>query len=603
MNVQHPLGCATWGNGGNMLQFISSTQLVSVGMGDGLQIFDVKTGLPQCSWVASNEDLCVFAAIGTDRFLVGGSFGIMYTIELHGETRDLIEEREILSYFDCLAYSLKRDLVAVSCFDKLCLMPGSGKVNRVYIEFGGERIQSINWIDSLNAFFVVTSKSISLISPAGERTIVASFNERVLAAAFVDQGARIISFIETRENQGTLSSASLANPRKSDWEKVFVVDDHFVGPITNEYREGTIVISETENTILLGINKWVRRLTLDGNEVGQPKRLFENTSSLAISADERHFAAGSGWGILYCWDEHGKDILERTCHSAPVAEIEFSADDVSVFTCSNSPEYSCWDIATGEKSWGRRFEATTSAGMFLSRPDELIVSVWKGGVHRSAITEIRLLDPVTGLDRPMFSVSHRHPTKIFRNDTSIFTICDGDFLSDGFIEQRNIDTGKIQSTFTGGNSEFSHVCAHNNRLAGTDENHTWLWDLLDSSKRMDFPLPDDTSIRRLYFSDHGRLVSITEKGAFRLDIPKSKWTEMCSFESPVLACSLPTNGRIALCGKGGDVEIRSSEDFRIIDQLEIIHEGSDISGCGVSHSGTKLVTGANNGTLVLTSLR
>jgi WD40 repeat protein len=603
MNVQQPLGTATWGNGGNMLQFISSMHLVSVGMGDGLQIFDMKTGLPQSTWVVPNEHLCVFAALGTDRFLVGGSFGIMYTIERHGETWDLIEEREILSYFDRLAYSLKRDLVAVSCVDKLCLMPGSGKVNRVYIEFGGERIQSINWIDSLNAFFVVTSKSISLISTAGERTIVASFNERVLAAAFVDQGARIISFIETRENQGTLSSASMANPRKSDWEKVFVVDDHFVGPIANEYREGTIVISETENTILLGINKWVRRLNLDGNELGQPRRLFRNISSLAVSTDERHFAAGSGRGILNCWDEHGKEIQERMCHSGPVAEIEFSADDVSVFTGSNSPEYFCWDIATGAKTWNRRFEATTSAGMSLSRPDELIISVWKGGAHRSAITEIRSLDPVTGLDRPMFSVSHRHPTKIFRNNASIFTICDGDFLSDGFIEQRNINTGRIQLTLTGGNSEFTHVCAHNNRIAGTDKNHTWLWDLLDSSKRLDFPLPDDSSICRLYFSDHGHLVSITEKGVFRLDIPKSKWTEMCSFESPILACSQPTNGRMVLCGKGGNVEIRSSENFRIIDQLKIIHEGSDISGCGVSHSGAKLVTGANNGTLILTSLR
>ncbi|MFO1002185.1 MAG: hypothetical protein U0936_17765 [Planctomycetaceae bacterium] len=250
MNIQQRLGTATWGNGGNMLQFISSMQLVSVGRGNGLQIFDMKTGLPHSSWVAPNEDLCVFAAPETDRFFVGGSFGIMYTIERHGETWDLIEEREILSYFDCLAYSLKRDLVAVSCFDKLCLMPGSGKENLAYVEFGRERIQSINWNDSLNAFFVVTSKSISLISAAGERTIVASFDERVLAAAYADQGARIVSFIETRENQGTLSSASMANPRQSDWEKVFVVDDQFVGPMTNEYREGAIVISEAENTIL-----------------------------------------------------------------------------------------------------------------------------------------------------------------------------------------------------------------------------------------------------------------------------------------------------------------------------------------------------------------
>lgn len=587
------LGSKTWNGGGQSVRFLSNEVIGAVDDRGWFRVFDVSTGQPKFIWHANREQLNDFVLAGTDRYYLGGSYGIVYTLQRTGPGFEVIEAREVLSYIEKMAFAETPGIIATSCFDELCLLPATGENGKVVVNFP-KRVRSVEWVAALNAFLTVTSDGIYTVSITGERKAILNMPGRTLAAVFCESHSKLIWFVESNDNKGTLSCASLSDCDSLDWERELILDDRYVGPTTDDYNEAVLRLTQSSQTIVVGADRWVRCFTMDGTDAGAPKRLKGKVVSLDVSPDESRFVAGTvlGTKTLSCWDRNGADVFERTCHSEPVEQLKFSCDDQKIVSRPLGTELLCWEATSGTRLWSRTWEATTSAGMVLNAKNQVCVSIWKGGRHRDQTTDVAILDIVSGRDHASFSVDHDYPLAIeSATDASIILFLEGDSETPGIVQVRRNPGGEIDRQFAGTEFKITHSCVSGNMLVGCDQHHLWIWDLSRENARQDFEFPDGTKVLGLAVVDDTNLVLTSESGVFALVPPERRWRKILVFPDPPVAVSVPKAGRIAVCYSQGNAEIRSFPALKVVHEKWVVHKDAEISACALSNAGDKLVTG------------
>ena len=596
------LGSNTWTGGGQSVRFLSSEVVGAVDDWGWFRLFDVNTGQPKFIWHANREQLNDFVLAGADRYYLGGSYGIVYTLQRSGEGFEVIEARDVLSYIEKMAFAETPGIIATSCFDELCLLPATGENGKVVVNFP-KRVRSVEWVAALNAFLTVTSDGIYTVSITGERKAILNPPGRTLAAVYCENKARLIWFVESSENTGTLSCASFSDCTSRDWKREFILDERYVGPGPDDDVNAVLQLTQRSRTVILGAGRSVRSFAMDGTDAGRPKQLEGKVVSVDVAADERRYVAGTvlGTKTLTCWNQDGTDVLERTCHSTPVRQIDFSHDDLSIVSRPLGTELLCWDATSGNRLWNRLWNAQTFGGMVLNSRNQICVSIW--GRHRTQTTDVAILNINSGRDYASFSVNHDYPLAIdSTTDGSIILFLEGDSETPGIVQVRRNPGGEIDQQFTGTEFTITHSCVSGNMLVGCDQHHLWIWDLSRENARQDFELPDETNVLLLTFASDRSLVLISEGGVFGLELLDRKWQKIFGFPNPPTSVSDPKSGRIAVCYSQGNAEIWSFPALKVVHEKWVVHKDAEISACALSHAGDKLVTGGVDGTLVLSLL-
>lgn len=599
MKLTTRLGDATWNNQASDVCFVGREFLVSAG--NPFTVFDITTGTAVATWWKYNEDINCLCHGTEGTFFVGGSFGNVYTLAwTKGQTIELLEEREVLSYLDWVAFSGRHNVVAVVCDTDLRLLPREGMSGIIDLTFA-DTIRSIEWSDKLDAFLIASGRTVFVLTAGGHRSVIVQRESRVLSAKHHERTDSLTLLVGTSDNDANvtrLDRATLA----SKWTIPFKLDHHeFRTTTQREVDIGSLQITDGGDSIVGGVN-WLRRYNPDGIEIGSVLLLSELVRAVSASPDGDLVAMASPFSPLRVWDREFQPLLPRDCHYSSVEHLTFADGDSLIVSGDGfSPDVICWHIEKNQREWTRSYDGIWCDGLFCtgSAGDELIVAcsqpetttIIRANVHSGEVLESKNVE----LDY------RAHVALLASGELSLAP--SWAFGPEGTAAIGEFPSLKVLSKVTDGDYPLTVVAASKAYIAAADRHHIWLWDREDVSRRRDFEIPGERAsgrcpVHSILFTDDKSFFAVTISGAYQFSSPRYQPKVLAEFKGQATSVSQPHRKMIIVGFEDGRAELRSVPDFRLLDSW-IAHEGMFVSVVTIASTKSLVATGAGNGTIAV----
>ena len=205
------------------------------------------------------------------------------------------------------------------------------------------------------------------------------------------------------------------------------------------------------------LSESVQRLrSILGATGGVPLRTEQETTALAVSADEHWVAAGGETGVVRIWDLREPGAAPRLLqgHEGPVFDLVFGADNVSLYSAGEDGTLRRWSASDAKDDTSEVITGNTNPGLGEQQPPLYVLSLSPDGSQLAAAGEDGVVQ-LWGTDD-----STTHVTELRGHGGPINTLAhspDGRLLAsagnDGTIRLWNSQNGEQQAILTAaGNS-------------------------------------------------------------------------------------------------------------------------------------------------------
>lgn len=598
--ISRPLGALKWNSDGLAFCFPGNEEFLSLDDGEGVQRFSIQTGLPTVVWQSEYESLNVILRTGTDRYFVGGSYGIAYDLKVgsNGDWR-LQGQRRLLDYFDCAAFAESEQLLAVCWYHKVVILPLEENDARKPVEvvLGNKRIFSVDWVPGAKRFLVMSPKGLFSIGLNGRVDQLPTPDGEVLAAARISDSGEFACAVGSGDLV-TVFAARLGDPRKHLWTVSFEQQPrpHKTFHPQSTMRSAGMVYSGVNDELVLSCCDTVRRIDRKGG-IKKTIRLPNIAPRVAVSPNAEYVVAGSVAG-LYVLNQEGTFVEPRTCHGVRVVGFIFSNDERRLYSnCTGFSEVLCWDVETATRNWGVCWAGSGQATLVCTEDAGLIICRNVSTSYQAAMARLDEDGNETVLCHlEGFSVKTVQP------DSAHVLIACRQFGKPARCELLEFPTGHNLCSATLGEHEPAFVAIYGHVACIHDRHHIWVVNLTENDNAYDIAHATEDNDLEIFMDSESTVIAISKSGIYKSSVKMPRWETLVKFDVAAIAAGRPVSGRLPIALENNTVEIRNTSDWSVSRTETVVFQDATISACTISPSGRYLAVGASNGKILLCTL-
>lgn len=601
------LGIPYWDADGTAVHFLDDEGFIGIGYDsiDELRYMPLATGMAEVIW-AFRDGLEACVVIEPGKMFFTSLRGTLHRLERNDEvwTETLIGG----GIWDtkCLAYSPQHHCVAVLSPNQLVIIDVTDFEKLVIVQFdvldkfGLPSLKSVAWHPLLDSFLVVSKEAFHLVSPKGERKTLLSTSERMLAAAYSPKSRTVIWCSENGRNCTTVSCARIDSINSILWNHQLVTFDNYEGETREDLIGAGIVITESTETIVLAVERKLRRYSMSGELLAPEISLSVSVSGLAVAQDAAVIAVGGRMDKCYCYNWDGTLRHARTSHQRGVMHLNYSTWGDYLYSASSGAELKCWSVADSGLRWSRPAVREIIEGWHFSEGQGAICTL----DITSSESFLSEFDTSDGHTLKKFRVASSFPSVKFVGLEDLYVLTRDGIPTLSRIEIWDPATGQMIAHRELSKCEWSHLIAAGNMAIAADGHHIWLIRFeAKTLKVTELPLPSPGhNVYAMNLLDAESLIISTQFGVFAGRIQAGRWKKIEAFDGRPRCFSPGKAGRIAVYYEDSIVEVRESSSFQVIWSHKTAERHHDVSAIDLSPDGKQLAFGVDDGTIKLVTI-
>jgi WD40 repeat protein len=609
MNKSHmtTLGIPYWNADGTAVHFLDDEGFVGIGSKslDRLQYMPISTGITE-TILRFEKGFEAGVVLEPGKMLFTSLAGTLHRLEkTNGQWGETLVGNVNWDAC-CLAYAPEHDHVAIMSPHELVIFSAADTTRMVIVKFeslddlGFPSLESVAWHSSLDSFLVVTKDGLHLVSAIGERKTLLSTPERMMAASYSPGSRSLVWCSEDGMNCTTLRCANIESIDDIKWQHEIKTFDDYDGETGEAFCAARIVITPCTETILVGVERNLRRFSMSGKPLGGEISLSVSISGLAVARDETVIAIGGRLDKCYCYNWDGSFRFHRTSHQGGVMHLCYSNTGDYLYSGSLDSEIKCWDIAGVRERWQAQNGRYIIDGWGYAQDQ---FAVCKTDVVSSEAI-ILMLHSTTGQTVKKFTAGPSASWLKFARLGRVLVIIRASPMVLSRIEIWDPVSERMIAHRELTECQWSHLVAAEGLAVASDIHHLWLIRFeANTLKVSDMPLPGHGfQIKAVEILDSQSLIVATHMGTYIGNIHTKQWKQSKTivdtprFFSPVKA------GKISVWYENSLVEVRDSTGLELLWSEKMAEVNHYVSATDLSPDGKQLAIGITDGTIQLIDL-
>lgn len=577
------------------VRFFSNEVVGSAGFDGHFRVWDVPNGKRLCSWSIQGEELYAIDRLSETRFVVAGLKGKVYFLEQVGIACRVLKEVEVEGWVSHVVVCRSKNVLAVACSTGKVVLLDLGDAEKVIrTKDFKNQICGLQWLEKQNKLLVGCNDGTVWRMELNEKRSKLMTHEGTLEHVEMSETAETMFLFgkdvtvtadDIVEKHTVLVCAEADGQWKVSGSKL----------LPNSSNTATGTCSPDGSILIVIVDREVLHIEVPTLNVKRQFTLTDLAARACFSPDGRLHAVGSCGAVFHCWTSTGDEIYSPTGHTDGVARAEFSLTNSSLYTAAIRPNVIEWNLSTLAVSKAFSLNGISLLGFQRVNDDKCAVALWNRGGTDFGVMDIETGDVKTTFDYPEMRRLRVVP---FAGELCVATFGRGRYSTDGFVELRHLESGKLRFRLDHDGMEIRDLDLNDSILICCGEDHLWMWQLAKRPVKKEWEVPFSAGLLGLRFLSADHILVISETQVSRLNLKTQQWSAMVELPAEVTAFAIDdTRQLIAIGYVDGTIEVRKCLEPEMALQAWQAHEGVRISVVAFDHQTQQLATGAGDGTL------